>query len=474
MSSYTDLALDPTSIRVDLINLGIDESLYSDSELKSVMTVSDIILRNEITNKTDELELEMYDFEIQSGKLQASQIFFNELMTTLDNESVTLAGLMDFMTKDYTFLNIGDASKMTLDYEITSPELTVAGFGPDATATYSTMQDYLDALTGGDYQALLLGLKAAMDEGAFESAISGIYNGTTGIEQVNVYSSWTDFADGSLSYSVKVANEDSSAPTVYLGLDEVREYLIAKALQTSGFIGEDVYIEPVIFASSSQPAQAGALANEFATWHQLFYGKTTIAFDATAGTLTVDYNAPAATSEFGYNLTDYFDDTPVRVEYWENANKITSSWDKKFNTDLTDSNSETIEPFESETFNAYLVMTAAYAYDDLSDAFDLTSGKRNPLSDGAPKVSWEYRWDDKRWSDFSGDSVLDEDYMERESIKELYTDIGGGVEGFAAQGELNLLSISTLLTEWSEYHAGWDTIHKYVTDAIDRVIEMMK
>ncbi|MEW4561542.1 hypothetical protein AB1K70_03390 [Bremerella sp. JC770] len=476
MSSYSDLGLDPDATRNIMQTLDVDgwES-YSDSQLESLLIVSDILIQEGIAAKTAELEAEMFNFEIQAGQLQAAQAFFNLIRDTLQVDGTTVGDTISLFESMNTFFNISDSERFTIEYE-TSGELID---GSQVVASFESAWDYIDSLINGDYVALQLGFTNALEEGVI---VTGGQTGSTGLFDYKgndsneaVLATAFDQFESNLPYPasiynryVKVASEDSDAPDVYLGVDEFREYLIANALQEAGFIGDDVYVEPIVFASDNQIVTEGDEAAEWIEWHQLYFGKVDIDYNNSGHDLKVSFNGAASARHLGVDLASHFGEEAIKTKGHYDT------FDRYYHYDhLSDIESYDMpEPFAQEADKWFVFLTGAYALGDISD---FVTDLYIKLKLGAGEIPIDESFDQSTdWNYFKSQELTLGDYMSAERVDEFLVDLGSAVEAHAAQSELNLLEVSTLLSEWNEFNAAWDTMHKYITDALERVVAMMK
>jgi hypothetical protein len=292
--------------------------------------------------------------------------------------------------------------------------------------------------------------------------------------------------------------------------------LTAGVLQDAGYIGDDVQLDPVLFAKTDLASPFYLHSDNWVKWMQLYFGRTTIDFDADAGTITMSHTGAAALRAMGISLGDYFEDG----EPDENAYVI-------FFKDYTDAEDELGVPFEFEelveslpepinTENAswLIALTASYIFDDLDvlmydlstadfgeiyidlvdGEYDLQIGAPGPETHLDPRdptvavyqdLGYEY-YENDAWSDFSSTELtalhkiqnVSSSYytslLSADTLDDLLEDAGTALQSQSSTGELALVEASTAITEWSELHNGWDTVHKYVTDALGRAIAMMK
>lgn len=459
-TNFSELALDPDDVRADLVSLGIDDSLYSDDELRSLMTVSDVVLQFAIEGKASDVEELLLDFQLQSDKLNGLNEVFAYLVDQISPEDATVTELMNFLNYEQTVIATGNTADLDLDY-------TLSGTGFSGTQTYNTILDYLTAVENNSSTGVTDGVSDELLYAEYQNAVNnGLFDDIYDSNGAGGYT-FDDFLAGNAYLGI--AQSDADAPITVLHLQGFKDYLIASAVQAAGFIGDDVYLDPILFADADEQVNlTGNQAAEWITWHQLFYGKTSIEYDVGGEALTVAYNGAAALRDMGLDPSDYFEDAYLTytVTYDAGAGTMTST-DAYYNL-----NWQIPSPFDDEAFTAFLMLTATNVYGDFEgfvSVSDSSFGEHIPLG-----TVESYSVSDSLWTEMSGNDLTFSDYLLGDNVVSLLEDVAGGVESQAATAELALLESSTALTEWSELHGGWDTVHKYVTDAIARALRFLK
>lgn len=428
ITEFSELALDPDQVRSDLQALGIDDSVYTDAELESLGFVSNIVLLATISDKSTEIEELLTDYEIEVSKLSAMQEVLTTMRQQIDESQATGQDLMDFVEAEETFIDAADTALMEIEHTVAVNGTfgtgavggTVAG-----SATYDTLEEYISALESNaqatpNYTILELAFLQAADEDKvvdiFYSADGTPLKG--GIENVDDFFAGTAY--------LRIPNIAYPSYHSFMTYDDFKDYLIAVALQDAGYIGDDVYIEPVVFANTSQPSFAGSLAEGWISMHQLYFGKVVVDSDSDRGIISVDYNGTAALKEMSIDL----------AEYSRNNTVVSTSW---------------VEPFASEEDSWFMILTYVRGFDaeipkpGTTDTAGWNKLARQELTDG---------WLQK--------------YFDSDDIDLLLEATATAIESQSTSTEVSLLSVNTGITEWGELNDVWDLVHEYIHDALKR------
>lgn len=471
MTSFANLGLDPLEISGYLETLGIDPSLYTEDELASLMLVANITLEYAISDKASDVEELLFEYSYQAGRLVGMQSTFDRLLETIAVANAPASAAMDFLEGEDTYLEIDDTSVVSLDYSwswttgLTSFELE----------SFESLQDLISAVANNetiDYAdgtdsiaTLYFGYLEGRAEGFFNRVVSSSGNS----------SSWNNFVSGG-NYYLEI---DTPIPT-YLDLDGFKQYLIAKGLQDAGFIGASVELDPVQFARTSLSGSAFDAAEDFAQWMQLYFGETKIDFDTDAGTLSLTYSGAAALREMGVSLGDYFEEAePELTNLATTSVQLDLPW-YSFDALVSD---YMPHPIAEEGGNWLVALTASYVYGNIDSIWTWV-----PDSEYWDNFTTNFDFfDNDTWSELS-DLELTEvrtqfnlvvisgypNYLNADTLDDLLEDCGSAIQSQSSTGELALVEASTAITEWSELHNGWDTVHKYVTDALGRALALLK
>lgn len=442
-TAFHELGLDPLTVRADLSKLGINHSIYTDQQLESLALVSNIVMLSAISGKSTEIQELLGRYEAAVDKLSAMQQILSNVNTLIATDEATGKTVMDFIETETTFIDFDDTSTIGIDYSVSD------GLSSGTLANYSTLGDYIAALenndsvgaTGTSGDSILA---AEYTRLILEGRVTGIYS-STGIEK-------SAFPDGGgpddvidvllnggyVGYHSAIGYEGTPAQgggnyteqnIVYITLDEFKQYLIANAMQEAGYIGAGVYIEPIIFASGSQPELA--LHNDY--WvlqHQYYFGKVSVDFDATAGSVKVDYNSMAATKEMGIEFEEYFEVDGNGMYMW-NTHPFHA-------------------PSADGTATAIFNMCFYYALEMDPD--------NSPGDAGHGSNDWHTFYATASASDIISTNDVDT----------LQESMATAIEGQSTSTESSLLRVNSGITQWGELNDVWDMIHEYVHDALKR------
>lgn len=489
-TDFSELGLDYDSVREYLFDLGVidsvDDTTYTEGELENLMFVTNIILEYSIGLKATEVEELLVDFKIRSARLEGLGEFFANLRYFLTPSTglADVENLIDFLETETQLIGMEETSQISIDYSNTYDN-------NEDPVTFDNVQDFLLAVEENtvlsDSESTFLAI--LYDDYQEEGLFDGIFS-TDGTELTDSTSGITQLLSGD-AY-LKITQSSSEVPEVYLDAEGFQDFVIAQMLQEQEYIASTVYLDPIVFASDSQPTLAGTNAANWIDWHRLYYGKVTIAADADADTLTVDYNGAAGIAELGLNLPELFEQSADSLEvtiYYEEKGLVTQyPADQSFNNEenLSFSLSDAFpEPFEDEDDSWLLWLTGIAAYEDGESLLFASN-----FSSEVP-IGITYAGNDLTEEEYLGSLVLESigwstlteaeefglstsDYLEGDELNSLLEDVATAVEGEAATGEVDLLEVNTALTEWSELHSSWDTVHKYITDASEHAIAAMK
>ena len=452
MSDFSTLGLDGATVLQELEDLGIDVSEYDADELSSIMLASHLLLEYAIFSSAEGVEELLFEYNSQTNTLAGMDSTLQRLRETVganvttsdDGANATFSDLIDFLEGFDTYVDMDDTSIVEVDQTFS----TVLGIDT-VTLSFESLADFVSAV--GDNESFEL----TGDEGTIHdtSALEVIYyqylfDGTfLGIVDADGSSmDLSDFLDGTEGYIQVDQDCDTFDLYAYLDLDGFKQYLIANALQDAGYISDDVYIEPVIFADTTLSDDTFPYAADWAQWLQLYFGKVAVTYDTTEDTLSVDLSGAAGVRASGLDLADYFGAT---------------SWYLV---------SELPEPIAGEDDNqtALIVVTASYAFGDFGDTMGISSGS---YLDGSVTA---YDWDVISGDVLTMGQVYSETCLDADDLDDLLEDFGSAIQSEASTGQLALVEVSTALSEWGELHSAWDTVHKYVTDALDRAVSLIK
>lgn len=456
MTSFADLGLNPSDVRADLQAMGIDDSVYTDAELSSLLLVSDLVLEQAIFDSAENVESLMFEYTYQADRLASMQSTFNRLLATMAAENATASALIDFLEGEDVYLDVGDASLITIDHNWSYSD----GSTTYALEEFETLQDFLSAVENNetvnysDGSGSTTALEFAYAEGVADGWINGVVqaDGTT--------ATLSDFLGGG-DYYLSVDIGDSSTDFL-LDLDNFQQYLLARVLNEAGYIGDDVLLDPAYFANHSVSGQQGL--NSMVEMVQLYFGRTTIDFDAGAGTVSLRYNGAAAMREMGHSVEDYFGEEDPE---WSKDGEEEVSNGYNFNQLVNG-----LPVFTRFDGNWLTVLVGSYSFGSLE-------GLRPFSAQNRPGATL---FENATWTDFSDDELTAvrrinreyTSYLGADKLDDLLENVGAALQSQSSTGELALVEASTALTEWSELHGGWDTVNKYITDALGRAVALMK
>lgn len=474
-TDFSQLSLDPVEIRDNLRDLGIDDSLLSDSELTSLMSVSDIVLRGAIARKSSEIETQLLDYQLQADKVSALNKAFGTIYQQIASDDATAGDLMTAIETDYTIIATGNTASMGISYS----ETVETGYYAGRTAEYDSVSDYIAAVDanaqvdGGSWLTIsalewLRGIETGVLTDKLVNSSGAEFTGTLADQSRE----WVA-GNGYVELSRTTADHVGNIKHVYIGYDGYRKYLIAKALQDAGYIGADVMVDPLLFAEPT--ATLNSDVSEWLEWHRLYSGQVTIDYDVGDGALTVDYNGTAALRAMGLDPDQYFEPAALDVTLTYTPLEAQDTRYAYRSEHLTDISDRVKYAFLPEAPSMFLLLTGARTHDKVTDFVRVSWFEFDRYIE-IQHISWVLKTaipEPNTWSAMSIEDLTDERYMTSE-LSSLFEDMGGAVEGEAATSELALLVASTAITEWSELHNSWDTVHRYVTDAIERAVRFMK
>jgi hypothetical protein len=290
-TDFSDLGLDPDDIRIDLQALGIDDLAYTDDELKSLSLAANIILLQAISNKSTSVEEDLSAYQIEVDITSGMQETLNDLRDYISPADADVEDVYDFAASSQQYMDISDASLVTIDYTY------------DGT-TYETLQDLFDALDDDDHELLDAYVTSLQDLDDFHELY--FYDVDTGLSSTafrfddSIDQTYLDgFAEGDYYLNLRLASNYPFTCTV----DDVKRQVIADALQGAGYIEDDVYTELQAFADVSLNS---GVAAEYLEMVQLYFGALTIDYDSSAGTLTLDMSGCAGLRQMGIEMGEYF------------------------------------------------------------------------------------------------------------------------------------------------------------------------
>ncbi|MEW4561543.1 hypothetical protein AB1K70_03395 [Bremerella sp. JC770] len=410
-SSYSDLGLDPTSVRDTLDALGIDDT-YSDAQLESLRFVSNLVLTNAIDEKSIDIEDYLASYQAETDKLSAMQEVLNDVRDYLSSGDAKLSDVIDFMEAEHVFIDGLDPSSVSMDFEIQY----TSNSGEPATKSFSNLQDLVDIMVSGEF---------------------GVVNGAKLLDSNN----WYDVAGGdskivvrdysgtnNVGYKVYVDLVDSWSyqdPSGAVSSESFAEFVIANAMQKAGLIDENVPIYLLSYVDTFYRDDNGEFegARDFS---QLYYGKVSIDIDETTGAITATYNTASALAEMGIDLAEY-----------------SGSFDNSMSGFPTPLSLADDSPF---------LRTIGY----------YTFGNREDF--------WEFggidSYSSSPWSNYANDS-RSENFAD-DDIDILLEAIATAVESQSTDTEVSLLYTNNAITQWGEFNDVWDMVHQYVHDALKR------
>lgn len=435
LTQFNQIGLDETEVRNLLTNLGIDVDAagFTTSQLESLGFVADRVMRTGISNKAEEIERELLKYDIDTSKLSALQSVLTTMKQSVDAAEATAEDLMAFIEKEEVFIDNVDMTKLEINYSNTPPAGNYSG---TIGVTYETLQDYVTALEAnavGNTVGSWLTVFASEYETAYHTGVlTGDFvdaNGTPFWSNTTLaYRTGEVFAGRAY---IKIPDSHLAADTtefkgVYITGEGLRKYFVARVLQQAGYIDDDVYLNPIIFASATdQPASASPSAAQIIYEAQVYFGSIVPEYDTTEKTLSVSYNGTAALSEMGINLSEY--------------SKVVG----------TSRLSALFDPAQSDNW-FYVVVTTKGAY--LSNV---------------PNNAWS---DTKGWVLTKGQRDGTEVFTS-DNIDILMEATATGIQSQSTKTEVALLRVNTAITEWGELNDGWDMFHQYIHDALKRATD---
>ncbi|MCD0457888.1 hypothetical protein [Roseiconus lacunae] len=384
-TDFSNLGLDSDAVRLALQDAGIDDSFYTDEQLSNLMLVSNIVLSDGIRIQAIEVEEFILDFQQASERLAAYSALFQTLVDELEPADATAQSLATVLTQQFNVFSTGNASSLTLDYTLSSD---VTGFS--GSQTYDTIADLMSAVESNATTSVTNGTTSdlisveyykALDEGL----VGGFY------DVLGNASTMQNFLDGN-AY-VEVIDSSSSSPLQIASLDSFKQYVLAKALQNAGYLGDDVSVTPL--ATSDPNITLDIAGNDYLEYDQAWQGAIEIQYDTSVDTLLVTMNSVAVIADMGVDLS-----------------KVVAG------------------------------------LDDV--AYDMAFGT----------------------GDLPGELLST--YVNGDDWTDLMDDLGQVLQSEASNSEIAMLQVSTSLTEWSEMHAAWDSVHRYITDAMSRSMAFLK
>lgn len=478
-SEFSQLGLDYDTVRQNLFDLGIidsvDDTTYTEGELANLMFVADLMLGHTIEEKSVEVEGQLVNYHIQKDRLEGLNSVFANLRDFLAPAGglADAQDLVDFIESETRLFNLDDTAVVPIDYAVTRSD------GSEA-VTYENLQDYQLAvedntqLNNSGTTVLSLEYDVFEDQGLF----GGIYTSSGTQIGDSVYGIQQLLAGNAY---LKVASTGTFTPDVYLDAAGFQNFAIAVMLQEQGYIGAEVNVIPVVFADTNQPSISDGTviggspierdAGDWIEWNQLYFGKLTVASDADAGTLTVDYNGTAGLYEMGITPSEFFEEASITYEVVYTDKRDTSPDAEEFTREETLSPASDyylIAPADDESY--WMLLTGMYAFGTYQEFVAVS----NDTFDSTNFETQSFTALDAQWSDVAGNGLAIEDYLEGNLRNNLLETAATAVEGESALGQVSLLELSTSITEWSDLHGSWDTVHKYTTDAAERSIAAMK
>ena len=302
MSTFADLGLDAETVLADLDALGIDTSSYVDGDgnaeeiLQSLSLAANLIVLWGISEKSDEIEYDLSDYQITVDMTSGMQETLNDLRDYVSPDDADGTDLIDFLKCEQTYMDITDASLVEVDYT----------YGD---TTYATLQDVLDALDDG---SLLLEF---LDDYVDNFNVK-IYSDSGGA-QIGDDTVFDNFINNGY-YLQSPYYYDGVVPigNFYLQVDELKQYFLAAALENAGYISSDIADLNgnipsclIAFALTDTPVGSIAASTTFTEAYQLYYGTLPVEFDADEGTVELSMNSMAGLRQMDIDLGLYFQDS---------------------------------------------------------------------------------------------------------------------------------------------------------------------
>lgn len=395
-TDFSQLGLDPDQVRIELQALGIDDSIYTDEQLESLALAANLVLLQAIANKSTSVEENLAAYQIEVDITSAMQETLNDLRDFISPTEADGQDLVDFAQSTQTYMDISDASLVELDY-------TFSG------TTYETLQDLLTALDDPNH-TLLDDFILSQVVGLGGSPLGGstLVDATTLLPILADQDGLDAFASGQAYLS------DAQAPhlTYRINLDhnDAKNYLIAQALQSAGYLGDDVYTELRQFSTVNQPSPT---FNDYLQLIKLYFGETSIEYDSSEGTMTLDMSGFAGLRQMGIEAGRYFE---------ERANPGITVY--PFNTDATEDN--------------LLFLLNNYAFNGNGTT----------------------------WSDHSNRELTN--YIKEKDIDVLLQASATSIEAQSTTTEVALLKVNSGISEWGELNDVWDLVHQYIQDSLKK------
>lgn len=400
ISSFSELGLNHENVTNALDLLGVDHSAYSEDELESLSLASNLIMLQAISNKSTSVEEDLASYQIQVDITAAMQNTLNDLQNEISPSDAVVQDLVDFAESEQTYMDIDDASLVKLDYTI------------DGT-TYETLQDLLTALHDSSNDLIQAVLNDITD-GSSNEFLALAKNTSGNFFPSSVDSFVRRFVNGELylRYNPDVSGDGED---VFITVDEFREYIIAVALQASGYLNDEVFLEPVAFASTDQPAIASSGSPDYIQLVQLYFGKLTFDYDSAAGTMTLAMSGFAGMRQMGLDAGEYFDGNS--------------------------SPGISVSPFDgTNEENDLLSALYAYAYSD-------------------------------NWGSTDGRDLTSDDYITNDDIDSLLQSAATAIEAQSTTTEVALLTVNSGISEWGELNDVWDLLHEYIHDSLKKATD---
>ena len=414
-TDFASLGYDPATIIADLQALGIEvyddagDPIYTDGELESLAFVTNIVVLDAISSKSDSIEELLAAYEIETDKLSGMQEFLNNIRDYMTPEDATKGDLIEFLEKEEVFFGDLDPANVALDVTY-----SVKYAGYPATLSLETLQDLLDLIDSG------AGIEYDDVSGTvpFTTFFINLFDDVSGDDGL----AFGGASINGVSY-VKVNVGDRTNP-LYMTYDDFDNYVIGMFLQEAGYLSDDVKLYPSQFAELDPDSTYGS--DQAAEWIQLYAGKYIVERDTDAGTLSLSVNGSAGLRQMGVEIDEYSQDSGDQ------------------------SNSGFPEPLKSEEDTAFFRLTGYYAFGHREDAW-----------------AWggvdTY---DKAWSEYADDDLNDD--FSSDDLDVLLEAAATAIESQSTSTEVALLYTNSAITEWGELNDVWDLIHQYVHDALQR------
>ncbi|MCD0457889.1 hypothetical protein [Roseiconus lacunae] len=422
-TDFTDLHLDADETRQIFDNVGIDSTAYTTGELESLGVVSNVVVLDAIDGAADDIQQSLAEYEIEVGILGGIQENLTNFQTKIGVDEANTTDAMDFLRESVVMIEISDTSMVDLDYTPDNGTYSIS-------TTFTNLKDYLTALqdnsvvTTGGGQIVDIELRSAIVNGY----ASGLRTGTGTIQSTGY--SVDDFLNGT---SKLVIESDKGSATAELDIDQFREYLAVRALQKSGYINEDVVVEPLMFASAGS---TGTHSEEYVEVNRMITGGFNVDLDLSADTLEVEFMSMAAFAQAGIDADNYWG------TQWDGDPSTWTGSAEYFYDDLT---FDLPDPGFAHSILAYI---------ESVDSFHVSNGS-----------SYNYTY---RWSDLSEGDIGDIGMMQDDDRDLLVETVATAIESQSTSSEVALLTVNQAISEWGELNDVWDLIHEYIHDALKR------